>query len=454
MSCNNISFTMTKMGNSHELVQKVRQRFQSQFRRVFPKVQKTLKKLAPSSEPPRPRIPGFPVVPVSQEGLSITTTIRFEAPFQEVMARAYQATDQLEITQELVDTLTRRIDHCTNEMITRSDANADRCLRHTEPRVKPARFHIMDEVHRDGKPIWDRYFTSYQHTALTRGGANDIVLEIDRLVGMFLETHDPGFEWRQPELECEQPLVHKTVAPEPNEPQSTHCVPLFQEPGYSIQIVFRTRTGGHNVLHTFKVDSHQCTPLTLDRGENLFSQLTAEVGSLVEEREDRFWTAHYTCDGFEGLRLQGCRHFEDNAFELILKVANNFGPEFGHLAKRHNRHSRLVVPDDVDEFLHDVQRRAEFLRRRFDQVTDDTQDLVISVHELRSYDWKVKSPMAVVIDSSSCRDRITTEKILQRIQTGMYQVLKGHGTTASITAHKRGHLVLDATICHGENFPY
>lgn len=66
----------------------------------------------------------------------------------------------------------------------------------------------------------------------------------------------------------------------------------------------------------------------------------------------------------------------------------------------------------------------------------------------------INDPLKVTVDGSACRDRITTEKILQRLQTGMFDVLKGHGTAAFVTAHKRGHLVMETTICRGEDIAF
>lgn len=369
------------MGNTRKRAQKARQRLKDSFRRIFPEVRQTIKKPEPTSTHPQ----GFtqPVQPDVKQGLTINVTVRFEAPLQEVMNLSYNVTENFEIDDEHVGALVRRIRHCTEEMITRSDSDADNALRHTNPRVKPARYHVLYQVQNDGEAVWDRYYTSYQHTAVTRDGASDIMLEVDRIIGMFLLHHDPGFVWRVPNLGLGHPHGHKTTAPEVGKPQETHCVPTLDEPGYSIDVVMRTRTNGRDMLRMFEVDSNQSTPLTLQLGENMISQLSSVIRNAVEKREEEFWEVHTACDGLEG--RYGCRHVEEGAFELIVKVRNNLGPDYSHLAHRVHSHRHLVVPQDSFLFLDYIQEQVEMVRGHFDDLANATDDLVVTVHDLRSH---------------------------------------------------------------------
>ena len=390
-----------------------------------------------------------PASPMVMTALRVSVTARFESPVDKNFYHTCEVSPGFQDSDNVCDALLRRIDHCAHELITRPDPKASDPLS-AEPRTKTARYHLIFRVDRKGLPWKERHFTSFQQKPMTLDAAHEVVLEVDRILSLFLHWHDPEFAWKLPSVVTEDPLKHTTANYEVGAPQTAQCIPTYRtQPGYSIDLILRTRSKGQNRSWGTTVDSQQATPLTLHLGEKLMSQVTAILHQAVRERRERFDQVHNHCDALEG--TFGCRHFDEDAFDLVAKVRNNFGPDYPHFTIRIHTFQHLVGDGNAVAFMQNLKAQLGAARDASDQSMNATDDLVIRIHELRSKDWKVQQPLTVTVDSSILNCRKVTERILERVESRMTDVLRGHGTVASLTAHKRGHLVLETAVCHGED---
>lgn len=427
-------------------VDKARKRLSNAFLKL-PHIRKNKQNPEQDIEPQASTTP--PGSPMVMTALRVSVTARFESPIDKNFYESYEVSPGFEDSDQISDALLRRIDHCAHELITRPDPKASQPL-NAEPRTKLARYHLIFRVDRKGLPWKERHFTSFQEQPMTPDAAHEVVLEADRIITLFLHWHDPDFEWKLPSVATEDPLQHKSVGHEVGIPQSIHCIPTYSgHPGYSIDLILRTHSKGHNRSWGATLDSKQATPLTLHLGENLMSQVKSILHQAVNEREERFDEVHEHCNALEG--TFGCRHFDEGAFDLVAKIRNNYGPDYPHLAIRFQTFRRLVGEGHGVAFMQNLRMKLGAARDVSDNLIDSTDDLVIKIHELRSRDWKIAQPLTVTMDSSVLNCRKATERILERVESRMTDVLRGHGTVAALTAHKRGHLVLETTICLGDD---
>ena len=388
--------------------------------------------------------------PIVTTELRVSVVARFEAPLDKNITNSYEASPTFEATEEVCQALLRRIEHCSHELITRPDAQALNGLRFTDPRMKVARFHLSFRIDRRGQPWAERFFTSFQDVALGIDAAHEVVLEADRIVCQFLRAHDAGFEWELPAIVKEDPLKQRTASHEIGAPQAIHCVPSYEgTPGYSIELSVRTCCRGQSRDWHVKVDSYQLTPLTLPMGEKLMSQISAILRQAIKHREDRFDEIHQYCTSLES--TFGCQHFAEGAFDVVAKIQNNIGPDYPHLSTRFQSYRILLHQGTGTAFVQDLEAQINTARDVSDNRINRTDDIVLAIQELRSKDWKVYHPLSVTLDASIMQCRITTERIIERVQSGLAHVLRGHGTVAALTIHKRGHLVLETTVCRGED---
>lgn len=434
--------------------QKNREKATKARRRLFDALRKfpRINKKQPDSQNAEPQNsttpPGSPIL---MTGLRVSVTVRFESEIDKNFHLTHDASLDFEVTGRVCNALLRRIDHCARELITRPDPRASEPLRHGEPRTKLARYHLIFRIDREGLPWKERHFTSFQELPLSLEEAHEVVLEADRIVALFFCCHDPGFEWILPSVANEgDPLQHKSSSPEVGTPQAMYCIPTYDDlPGYSIDLALRTQNKGNNRSWTVKVDSQQPSPLNLQLGENLMSQVTTILRQTVKGRENRFAEIHQHCDSLEG--TSGCRHFEEAAFDLVAKIRNNLGPDYPHFSTRIQTFRQLLTGGNGDAFVQDLESQLQAARDLSDELINATDDLVLKVNELRSKDWKVHQPLTITMDSSVLSARKTMERMLQRVETSMTDVLRGHGTVAVLTAHKRGHLILETTVCRGND---
>lgn len=386
----------------------------------------------------------------SMTGLRVSVTVRAESPVDKNFHNVYDATPGFEATEEVCGALVRRIQHCAEELITRPDARATEALRYTTPRTKLARYHMAFRIERHGRPWRELHYSSFQEQPLTDDTARDVVLEADRIVCIFLQMHDRGFVWRLPPIVCENPLGQRPATPDVGVPQNVQCMPSYADtPGYSITATLRVRDSGQDGSWVARLDSSQETPLTLNLGEALMAEVTQLLRRSVSERQDLFNKMHGNCDALEG--RYSCQHFENAAFDLDVKVKNNYGPDYSHLVDRFQSFRRLVDHDQGAAFMQGLRKNLELIRDRSDSFLNEANELVLQVHELRDKDCRVRYPLTVIMGPSGIHSRKTMERVLERVVTGMTDVLRGHGTVAVVTAHKRGHFVLETNVCFGED---
>ncbi|KAF4124004.1 hypothetical protein GMORB2_5720 [Geosmithia morbida] len=383
--------------------------------------------------------------------LRVLVTVRAESPVDRNFYQEYETSPGFDVTDDLCSRLVGRIHHCARELITRSDSKATEPLRYTAPHTKLARYRLMFRIDRRGAPWREMHFTSFQEKTMTLQAAHEVVLETDRIVGLFLQSHDAAFHWALPCFVQQDPLGHKKTAPRIGAQQDAHCIPSYVDtPGYSIHLSLHTQgpgCPGHD--WSVRVDSRQGTPLTLDRAEDLMSEVGEIMYEAVRAREDDFADMHEKCDALEG--THGCRHVQQGAFDLEAAVRNNYGPDFSHLSTRHRTFRLLINHSHADALVRILQQELETARHRCDAAINSSDELVLKVHEMRTEDWKLRRPLTVTLGPSNLHSRKTVERILERVVTGTTDVLSGHGIAAVVTIHKRGHLILDRTICSGED---
>ncbi|KAJ4126698.1 hypothetical protein NW765_002484 [Fusarium oxysporum] len=182
-----------------------------------------------SSIPPLPS-PSPPASPspsqkVAKPGLRVHVQVRFESPHGSEHVRDYEASPQLKATDRICQALLSRLQHCSSELITRHDSNALDPLRKPHRDVKPLRYRITYRVERDGLILVEKSLRSFQEYELTHDDAREVVAATDRIIGLFLVRHDPGFQWSESvESEATSP-ESETFRPCTGRPQSMACIP-------------------------------------------------------------------------------------------------------------------------------------------------------------------------------------------------------------------------------------
>lgn len=403
--------------------------------------------------------PASPVSPqIKKPCLRVHVQIHFEAPLNQEHARDYEASPQLQASDRVCQALVSRLQHCSAELISRHDCSALEPLRKPHRDVKPLRYRITYRVERDGLTIAEKSLRSFQEYAPTADDAREVLSAIDRIVGLFLVRHDPGFRWPEsPETEPVNP-DSETVRPYTGRPQPSNCIPRSRfvhstqsfelVPGYSIELFLRSRCTTRypeNRNASIKIDSRQPTPLTLLLGEELTTRVSNLVIDPVDSWKRKFDKRHRNCTGLEG--SGGCNHVEDGALDVLVKVRNNLGPDYNYFSQRIQT-SKVLFNDpngrDFDEFANGVKAKLEKARDMSDKSLRGLDDLTLRIRELRGKNWSVHEPLTVRLDSSITYCRQTVEAIMERIQAGICNVLEGHeDALATITVHKRGHLIYD-----------
>lgn len=393
--------------------------------------------------------------------LQVKVTVGFRDPAVKSLHynRTYSSSPAFEPTGRICRGLLHRIEHCSNELITRNDPEA----LNSRPRQAP-RFEINFQLRRDGFPgIWaERTFKSYQKRPVTSTSAKDILCSTHTIVCVFLRHHDKHFKWtNDPSHDYfhDKPSTFKpslTGAPE------LSCVPRsrFVEstqtwefvPGYTLELVFKSRNPSRRqtlITRTLKVNSRQTAPLNLGQGETLLWQAYRTLEDTLDSKRTALETEHADCDGFESVLDCDCQHYDEDALNVELRIVNNLGPYYEHLHR--NIQSRLqlfrhVCGNDCDEFMRGVHDSFDQLRDKVDAKLDALNDFDFRIAELIGHGWRMKNPARFTLDSRHRRTRQTIEALLDRIRTGVGDVLRGHDVAVRMIAHKRGHLVLDKAL--------
>ncbi|KAH7023048.1 hypothetical protein EDB80DRAFT_559553 [Ilyonectria destructans] len=395
---------------------------------------------------------------VKKPGLRVHVQVKFEGPQPSDHVRDYEASSQLVASDRLCQALLSRLQHCCAELITRHDCSALDPLRKPHRDVKPLRYRITYRVEREGLTLVEKSLRSFQEYAPTADDAREVVSATDRIVGLFLVRHDPGFRW--PESPETEPVnfESETVRPSTGRPQAISCIPRSRfihntqafelVPGYTIELFLRSRCATRypeNRNASIKIDSCQPTPLTLLLGEELTTRVSNLIIDPVDSYKRKFDKRHRSCNGLEG--SGGCQHVEDGAVDVMVKVRNNLGPDYNYFSHRIQT-SKVLFNDpngrDFDEFANSVKAKLEKARDMSDKSVRSMDDLTLRIRELRGKNWSVHEPLTIRLDSSVTYCRQTVEAIMERLQAGISNVLESHEDALAImTAHKRGHLIYD-----------
>ncbi|KAK8089708.1 hypothetical protein PG997_004669 [Apiospora hydei] len=402
-----------------------------------------------------------PVAPQNSDekpGLSVRVSLRFENPLEFTYSRNYDSSPTLRVTENLCQGLIRRIDHSCYELITRKDPNASAATK-GKSRTKPKRFELTTQISQGGELWATRTYTSYQKDPVTAEAAKEVILSSNRMIGLFLKRHDPDFIWRIGPLHDDlHPLPETQKSPyQIGSIQSLNCVPRSEfieksqtfeaTPGYKLDLSFSflNRQGEVPWQKDVEVSSNQTTPLTLAVAENLFSDASYALEGAVRSRRRHVQEQHAQCRFDAGT----CQHYLEEASEIALKITNNFGPDFDHLAR--TIQSKLVLfeeynAQDCVEFVDNLQNAIAEARNSADVAIIETNDLDLKIVELRGSGWALDEPLVFTILPSTSYSRRSIEAILDRVQTGISDVLRGNAATVRYIAWKRGHLILDKTL--------
>lgn len=393
--------------------------------------------------------------------LQVKVTVRFLDPAVKSLHynRTYSSSPAFEPTDRICRGLLHRIDHCSKELITRNDPEA----LNSELRQAP-RFEISFQLRRDGFPgIWaERVFRSYQKHPITSTLAKDILCSTHSIVCVFLRHHDEHFRWTNDPSHDYFQDTPTTFKPSLSGAPNLSCVPRsrFIEstqtwnfvPGYTLELVFKSRNPSRRqalITRTLEVNSKQTAPLNLGQGETLLWQAYRTLEDMFDSRRTAFEIEHADCDGFEGVMDCDCQHYDEDALCVELRIVNNLGPYYEHLHRDIQSRLQLfrhVCGNDCDEFMRGVHDSFDHLRDKVDAKLDALNDFDFRIAELVGHGWRIKNPARFTLDSKQRHSRQTIEALLDRIRTGVGDVLRGHDVAVRMIAHKRGHLILDKAL--------
>lgn len=403
--------------------------------------------------------------PAPDAPLQVHVTAKFHDPaIRCTYDRTYHSSHSFIPAERTCRGLMRRIEHCSEELITRKDPdalNATQCL-HKGP--KPLRFELLFQVVIAGHSgIWaERSFKSHQKHALTSSLAKEVLQSTHRIVGMFLRRHDKDFEWTEEPAHDHFPDKPETFNPSINGTLSLACVPrsLFIEssqtwefvPGYSLELTFKSSNPARlkpEIRKTLKVDSKQNTPLNLGLAEDLLWQAYRSVHDVLDQKKSSFDLEHASCDGFDGVPDCDCQHFDKDALDIGLRIVNNLGPVYDHLHRSVQSRLRLFAHSngqDCDEFIHKIQARLDQFRDGTDKKMGKLNDFDFRIAELKGHGWHEKDCARFIIDGKHSYSRRSIQAVLDRIRTGVGDILRGNDVAIRIIAYKRGHLILDKAL--------
>ncbi|KAK3394295.1 hypothetical protein B0H63DRAFT_42253 [Podospora didyma] len=398
-----------------------------------------------------------PVAPLTP-ALVVHVEIQFTDPvIRSRYSRSYGSSPLLEPSKRICDGLLRRIERCSEELLTRKDSGALEALKDETNERKPLRFEMKFRILRRGGGEWaERTFRSYQKQPLTVGLTKGIILASHRMVGLFLRRHDKDFQWLDQPFYDTEPESPETVAHSPGAPLSLSCIPRsrFIEPlqsfevvpGYGIEILFRSRYPLRKKVAFEKginVNSKQTAPLTLFMSEDLLWKVLQAINHQLDPIKQEFDAHLKTCGGLD------CSHAEDDALDIDLRVSNNLGPVYSQV--RRNVKSTLALfrdPDasDCEAFLRAIEAALADESREMDAKINATEDFELRVLEVKGVGWALQQPTRFAVGSLASYSRCTIQAALDRVQTGMGDVIRGRNVAVHVSAYKRGHLILDKAI--------
>ncbi len=407
--------------------------------------------------PPSPTVVSTPLYTAN---LNVQVSLRFDEPLDFSYSRKYEGSPSLVVTERLCQGLLQRIDHCSQELLTRKDANALQRTRNNGI-GKSVRFELRIQINRGSETWAARTFTSYQKQPLTAEAAREVSLETHYMIGLFLRHHDDGFVLKDGPIRDDPSQSPKAHPFRPGRVQPMSCVPRsyflqssqnFESiPGYTIHL--RTTIRDHRRKpsewqNTVEVNSQQTTPLNLAVAESLFFEASQAMENVLRVERDSFEERHRSCTQPDGCSYW--RQHEGDGFELELTVRNNLGPRFEHLRRTVSSSiallSHLRAGVDCDKFVNNIEQAFTGIRDGTDEKVKSMNDLEFRIIELRGRGWTLEEPLLFTIGPASTYSRRNTEAVLDRVQAGIADILRKNAMAVRMTAYKRGHLVLDKTL--------
>ena len=390
--------------------------------------------------------------------LAVEVSIWFVEPaVHSKYRRTYTSSLNFAPSNKICHGLLRRIEHCTEELITRKDSEALQKLKPGKFIPKPLRFGLTFKIRRRGfEEYTQRSFASYQKHPLTAEDAKEIILSTDRTVGLFLKHHDKEFKWlggplndMPPMKPVDAPLsVHRLV--------SADCVPcaIFNadlqsfeaRPGYFLELSLvssNSRRKTPRFKKVIRVYSQQTAPLTLFDGEDIFDRGLDAVLSALLLRKSSFE------DHLRSCAAAGCLHHHEHAVNIHLRVVNNLAPRHDHLHQ--TLRSKLVLfrdPDAYDclQFLTEIEHHLHDSRDLVDAKISRMNDFEFKIVQLQGLGWSTNNFTPICLGSEASYSRRTVEAALSRIQTGIGDVIRSQDVAIHFTAYKRGHLLVDKAL--------
>ncbi|KAK4181580.1 hypothetical protein QBC36DRAFT_65936 [Triangularia setosa] len=370
-------------------------------------------------------------------------------------SRSYGSSPTFDANNRICRGLVRRIERCSEELITRKDSSAFNAFVDPGHEQKPPRFELTFRILTRGRGEWaERTYRSYQKQPLTVGLTKEIISATHRIVGLYLRRHDPDFRWIDCPVSDQETEEDQITDPSQEGPLSLLCIPnpRFMEstqtfefvPGYKIELTFQSRNPQRRVPMVRKsitLDSTQDAPLTLFMSEDLLWKGVQAINTALDAKKREF--DHHLSQEHDG------QHSCPGALEIDFRISNNLGPSYEDI--RRDIKSSLVLffdPEarDCTAFLNNIEQIFITSRDETDAKVSSMDDLDLRIRELKGANWKLKDPARFKIGSKSSYGRRTIQAALDRIQTGIGDVIRGHNISIHLDVHKRGHLILDKAI--------
>ncbi|KAI0523758.1 hypothetical protein F5B22DRAFT_415417 [Xylaria bambusicola] len=402
--------------------------------------------------------------PPQVRSLSIRVTVKFGEPLNYTHSQDYEGSSSLQPTEELCEALIRRVDHCSKELITRKDSSAlDRTG--TDGLAKSLRYEIQVQMLRNeigtGTEAWaSRTLRSYQKQPLSTEAAREVILATHYMVGLFLRHHDEAFVWKDGPVRADPVQEQKTFPYQPGRVQPLTSIPrsFFIEkqqdfesiPGYTVHFSITSRNQHRTPSkwhETIEVNSRQLSPLTLLSAENLFLDTCYAVDGVFRAERKEFGALQKACASHS--KCQHCQPHDGDGIEMLLSVKNNMGPTFDNLERTTWARVNVFWKDrgvDCATFVEKAKTAIEQVCTETDESISGMNDFEFYIVELRGRGWAIEEPLAFKLGPQTCLCQRTVEALLDRLQTGVADILRGNAIAVRMTARKRGHFILNKTL--------
>ncbi|KHE81119.1 hypothetical protein GE21DRAFT_1742 [Neurospora crassa] len=369
--------------------------------------------------------------------------------------QTYVSSPYFEPTGRICNGLLRRIEHCSEELITRTDPTALDMVKEGSHDRKPLRFELTYRVTRAGwMGEWAvRTYRSYQQRPLTAASAKEVIIASHQTVGMFFRRHDSDFRWlggsvldATPEtadssLDSEVGQMSLGAIPSPRFVEESQTFEFV--PGYSIEVSLRHRNPRRLIpafKRAVKVYSRQATPLTAEMGRDLLANAAEAINRSLGPRRQRLEIHAQQCT------TMTCQHRDSTALNIDVRISNGMGPAHNSLQRSIRSSLSLFHDSHGEDFVRDVEESLADVTQVIDAQINQTNDFEFTICELKGVNWSVQVPAAFTVGASASHGRRDIQAVLDRIQTSIGDVLQGHNTAVRVNARKRGHLVYKEVI--------